>query len=526
MRRLEDLPSEARRYLDRIESLVEAPIRFVSVGSRRDQIIELDVAARIDNSAIRFSDAFAPPAPRRAGMHVEGVSMARATSSGTASVAIIGAGPCGLAAGIALKRVGIRSLIYDRSCLVSGIASYPVYMTFFSTAERIAIGDLPFVTSGEKPTRREALGYYRLVAQHFGLGLRLYESVTEVAREGAHFVVRSMTPTGHVEMPFETVVVATGYFGNPNLLHVPGESLPHVTHVYQEGHEAFRRDVIVVGGGNSAVDAALDLWRCGGKVTMVHFKERLDDNIKPWVLPDITNRLSEGSIGAHWRSRVTRIDADSVTIEGPDGTKRLPATRVYLMTGFTPNIGLLQQLGVPINAATGVPRHDPATMETEVEGVFIAGSLAERRSRQQGVHRERARARRADRPAVGGSPCVGRPALNLSPLNDLMPSAYPDVMEKLVSLCKRHGFVFQSSEIYGGTGSVVGLRSARSGAQKERQGPLVAGDGAVARRHRRAGRGDPHAPAGVGGERPRGRLHRSARRLQDVPRPVPRRSAG
>jgi thioredoxin reductase (NADPH) len=302
--------------------------------------------------------------------------MARATSGVTASVAIIGAGPCGLASGIALKKVGIRSQIYDRSCLVSGIASYPMYMTFFSTAERITIGDLPFVTSGEKPTRREALGYYRLVAQHFGLNLRLYETVSEVVREGAHFVVRSTTPAGRVEMPYDAVVIATGYFGNPSLLHVPGESLPHVTHIYQEGHEAFRREVIVVGGGNSAVDAALDLWRCGGKVTMVHFKERLDDKIKPWVLPDITNRLTEGSIGAHWGSRVTRIDVDSVTIEGPQGTKRLPANRVYLMTGFTPNVGLLEQLGVQIDAATGIPHHDPTTMETDVPGAFIAGSLA------------------------------------------------------------------------------------------------------------------------------------------------------
>jgi thioredoxin reductase (NADPH) len=302
--------------------------------------------------------------------------MARATSGSTASVAIIGAGPCGLATAIALKQAGIRSLIYDRSCLVSGIASYPVYMTFFSTAERIAIGDLPFVTSGEKPTRREALGYYRLVAQHSGLGLRLYEPVVEVVREGAHFVVRSMPATGRVEMAFEAVVVATGYFGNPNLLHVPGESLPHVTHLYQEGHDAFRRDAIVVGGGNSAVDAALDLWRCGARVTMVHFQDHLDEKIKPWVLPDITNRLTEGSIGAHWRSRVTRIDVDSVTVEGPDGTKRLPANRVYLMTGYTPNVGLLQQLGVTSDAESGVPRHDPTTMETDVEGVFIAGALA------------------------------------------------------------------------------------------------------------------------------------------------------
>ena len=133
--------------------------------------------------------------------------------------------------------------------------------------------------------------------------------------------------------------MATGYFGTPNLLHVPGESLPHVTHLYHEGHDAFRRDVVVVGGGNSAVDAALDLWRCGAKVTLVHFREHLDDNVKPWVLPDITNRLKDGSIAARWNARVTRIDVDTVSIDGPQGPQTLRANHVYLMTGFTPSTG-------------------------------------------------------------------------------------------------------------------------------------------------------------------------------------------
>ena len=158
------------------------------------------------------------------------------------------------------------------------------------------------MTAGEKPTRREALG----VLSAGGPVLRprcsgCTSRCREIVRDGEHFVVRSETPRGLVETPFDAVVVATGYFGNPNLLHVPGESLPHVTHLYREGHEAFRRDVVVVGGGNSAVDAALDLWRCGAKVTLVHFREHLDDNVKPWVLPDITNRFKDGSIAAQWR---------------------------------------------------------------------------------------------------------------------------------------------------------------------------------------------------------------------------------
>ncbi len=303
--------------------------------------------------------------------------MTRGGAPSTTSVAVIGAGPCGLATAIALKQAGARPVIYDRSCLVSSIASYPTYMTFFSTAEKISIGGLPFVTAGEKPARREALAYYRMAVQHFGLLLRLYEPVVDIVRAGEHFVVRSETARGIVEAPYDAIVIATGYFGNPNLLHIPGETLPHVTHLYAEGHEAFRRDVVIIGGGNSAVDAALDLWRCGAKVTMVHFRDRLDSNVKPWVLPDITNRLADGSIAVHWNSRATRIEVDAVLVEGPTGTQRLRADRVYLMTGFTPDTTLLQQLGVTLQPDTGVPVFDPATMETDVERVFISGVLAQ-----------------------------------------------------------------------------------------------------------------------------------------------------
>jgi thioredoxin reductase (NADPH) len=304
------------------------------------------------------------------------MSMARGGAPSTTSVAVIGAGPCGLAAAIALKQATMRSTVYDRACLVSSIANYPTFMTFFSTAEKIAIGGLPFVTAAEKPTRREALAYYRMAVQYFGVVLRLYEPVADIVREGEHFVVRSQTARGPVESPYDAVVVATGYYGTPNLLHVPGETLPHVTHTYHEGHEAFRRDVVIVGAGNSAVDAALDLTRCGAKVTLVHFRDCLDPNIKPWVLPDITNRLTDGSITVHWNTRVTRIEVDAVVVDGPRGTHRLRADRVYLMTGFTPDTALLQQLGVALDPDTGVPTFDPATMETNVERVFVAGVLA------------------------------------------------------------------------------------------------------------------------------------------------------
>ena len=308
-------------------------------------------------------------------------------------VLIVGAGPCGLAAAIAAQRAGLSALIVERGCLVSGIASYPTYMTFFSTAERLAIGDVPFPVATEKPTRRDALVYYRTVAAHFGVRVRQYESVERIERcDGAvvrvpreanagglspRFVVHSRRRSGQERaVRAHAVVIATGYFGHPNALGVPGETLPHVTHLFTEGHEAWELPVVVVGGGNSAVDAALDLYRAGAHVSLVHFLPTVDRNIKPWVLPDITNRLADGSIRGLFEARVTAIEPDAVLVSTPTGTERVPAERVYLMLGYQPNNELLLQLGVPLEAATGVPAHDPATMETSVPGVFIAGVLA------------------------------------------------------------------------------------------------------------------------------------------------------
>lgn len=292
-------------------------------------------------------------------------------------VAVIGAGPCGLAAAAAIQQAGVPAVVFDRGCLVSSIASYPLYLTFFSTAEKIAIAGVPFPLANEKPTRRDALAYYRGVVTHLGLDVHQYEPVVHVRREGQGFRVHSKPRGGDVvETRVRAIVVATGYFGTPNPLDVPGEDLPHVTHLYREGHEAFQREAIVVGGGNSAAEAALDLWRHGAKVTLVHFGPTFDKNIKPWVLPDIQNRMKDGSIGVRWNTRVTAIEPGRVHLEGEDGPGILPAEHVYLMTGFTPSSELLDVLGVTIDPATGVPSHDPATMQTDVPGVYIAGVLA------------------------------------------------------------------------------------------------------------------------------------------------------
>lgn len=287
---------------------------------------------------------------------------------------IVGGGPCGLAAAISAQRAGLVPLVIEGSSVVSTITHYPTYVRFFSTAEKLSLGDLPFIVATDKPTRRDALAYYRAVVRHFHIPLRQYERVTGIERDDDGFVVRSDSRAhGALRTPARAVVVATGYFGSPNYLRVPGEDLPNVSHVYREGHEAFDQDVVVVGGGNSAAEAALDLWRSGARVTLVHFGPTFDKKIKPWVLPDFVNREKEGSIGARWDSRVKAIERDAVVITSPRGEERLVADLVYVMTGFAPNTDLLRDVGVPIDPVTGIPRHDPVTLETSVPNLFIAG---------------------------------------------------------------------------------------------------------------------------------------------------------
>lgn len=296
------------------------------------------------------------------------------TSPKELDLLIVGAGPCGLATAISAQRAGLRARVLDASCVVSTITQYPYYVSFFSTAEKLSLGGVPFVVSTDKPSRRDGLAYYRAITRHFAIDVHQYERVTRIEKRRDDFLVHSETIEGlAAETRARAVVVATGYFGSPNLLGVPGEELPHVTHVYREGHPAFDQDVVVVGGGNSAAEAALDLWRAGARVTLVHFGPTFDKRIKPWVLPDLQNRMKEGAIGARWNSRVVSIEPGLVSILGPQGEERLVARFVYVMTGFAPNTELLREAGVPIDVTTGIPVHDPDTLETSVAGLFIAG---------------------------------------------------------------------------------------------------------------------------------------------------------
>jgi thioredoxin reductase (NADPH) len=290
---------------------------------------------------------------------------------------VVGAGPCGLGVGIAARQAGLAAALIDKGCVVSSIAAYPTFMTFFSTADRLEIGSVPFIVAGDKPTRREAIRYYQRLATHFDLNVRQYEHVHAVVPEQGGFRIETTARTGtSASLRAANVAIATGYFDHPNRLGVPGEDLPHVLHSYREGHSFFRQRCIVVGGGNSAVDAALELNRWGAHVTIVHFAEGLDPNVKPWVRPEITARLTAGDIGACFGSRVVEIQPAAVIVQEAAGTRtRIPADWILAMTGYTPDPELLHGLGVWFDPHTGIPDHDPATMETNVPGVFVAGVI-------------------------------------------------------------------------------------------------------------------------------------------------------
>ncbi|MEJ2215088.1 MAG: YpdA family putative bacillithiol disulfide reductase [Gemmatimonadota bacterium] len=295
-------------------------------------------------------------------------------------IIVVGAGPAGLSVGVAAREAGLRCAIFDKGCVTQSIALYPTYGHFFSTPDRLELGHVPFLTQNDKPTRREALKYYRRIVQHFQLDVRQYHEVTSICREADMFHVRTRAVHGGSEAQRvgRDLVIASGYAGSPNLLGIPGEDLAKVTHYYHEAHPYFDQDCVVVGAGNSAVEAALDLFRAGARVTLVHFLDRLDPGVKPWILPDITNRLKNGEIDVRWSTRLVEVRPRSVILrhEKSGEIEELPNDFVLAMTGYRANRAMLEHLGVSIDKGTGIPGHDPDTMETDVPGVFIAGVMA------------------------------------------------------------------------------------------------------------------------------------------------------
>src|ERR1700730_9463737 len=289
-------------------------------------------------------------------------------------VICVGAGPTGLACAIEAKRAGLRPLVIDKGVLCNSIYHYPVNMVFFTTPELLENGDLPFVSAAEKPNRVEALKYYRKCVEHYDLELRLGEMVTRVEGGDGDFRVHTKTQDGAMEQyEARKLIVATGYYDLPNCLGVPGEDLPHVSHYYTEPHPFWRRDVVVIGGKNSAAEAALDLYRTGARVTLVHRRAELGSTIKYWVRPDIENRIKAGQIKALFNTHVVRITPESVHVVGPGGEAALPAVEVFTLTGYHPDFDFLRQLGVKLDSETNKPALDPQTLESNVPGLYLAG---------------------------------------------------------------------------------------------------------------------------------------------------------
>ena len=289
-------------------------------------------------------------------------------------VIIIGAGPSGLATAIAAKHFGLDYLVLEKGSLVDGIARFPINMVFFTTPELLEIGGIPLTTPYEKPTRLEALRYYRKVVDMFQLQVSLFEealSIDAPSSSGEPFVITTRTSRGATRVrEARHVVLSMGYYDQPVMLNIPGEDLPHVSHFYTEAHPYYRQRVVIVGGKNSAAEAALEIHRAGGHVTIVHRGAAFGDSIKYWVKPDIENRVKEGSIAAHFNTRIAEIRASEVVL---DSGQTLPAEAVLLLTGYRADPEFMRHIGVQINPETLEPKYSAETYETNVPNLFVAG---------------------------------------------------------------------------------------------------------------------------------------------------------
>ncbi len=302
------------------------------------------------------------------------MSEAKATES-PVDVLVIGAGPTGLACAIAAQIVGLRVKLVDKGCLTNSLFHYPAHMTFFTTPELLEIGNMPFSSPNQKPTRAEALEYYRKVAEHYALDVRQYENVDKVNGSDGDFQIHTTDKFGRkLVHRARKLIVSTGYYDLPNYLGIPGEESPKVMHYYNEPHPYFSQDVLVIGGKNSAAIAALDLWRHGARVTLVHRGAELHRHIKYWIKPDIENRIKNGEVTAYMSTTVSKIAEDSVTLQTPEGEKVVPNQFVFALTGYHPDFGFIESLGVNLDEANArCPICDPLTLESNVSGIYLAG---------------------------------------------------------------------------------------------------------------------------------------------------------
>lgn len=294
------------------------------------------------------------------------------TNKSPIDVVIIGAGPIGLACAIEAQQKGLSHLIIEKGVLVNSIYNYPDKMTFFSTSDKLEIGGIPFISNNPKPTRQEALEYYRRVAVTFNLNIKLYEALDSVTKNDQHFSVT----TAKGSYTAKKIIVATGFYDLPNKLNVPGEDLDKVMHYYNDPHPYFRQKLVVVGARNSAIDAALECWRKGADVTMIVREEEISQRVKYWVRPDIVNRIEEGSIKAYFNSEVTQITKDKVLFNTPEGSLEIENDFVLAMTGYKPNYDLVKKLGIAIDAQNmGKPIYNKHSMESNIPGIYLAGVI-------------------------------------------------------------------------------------------------------------------------------------------------------
>ena len=293
-----------------------------------------------------------------------------------ADVLVIGAGPTGLACAIEAQKVGLKVIIVDKGCLVNSLFHYPANMVFFTTPELLEIGNIPFTTSLQKPTREEALEYYRKVAEHYELDVRQYEWVKTVMGEDGNFVITATDRAGRPhDYTVKKVIVSTGYYDLANHLNIPGEELPKVSHYYREPHPYYDTDVLVIGGKNSAAIAALDLWRHGARVTLVHRDSQLHHHVKYWIKPDLENRIKAGEIEAHFNSWVQEIGIDHVVVVTARGPIRLKNDFVLAMVGYHPDYDFLRSMGIELSEEQYCPVCDPVSLESNVPGIYVAGVI-------------------------------------------------------------------------------------------------------------------------------------------------------
>jgi thioredoxin reductase (NADPH) len=293
-----------------------------------------------------------------------------------ADVIIIGAGPTGLACAIEAQKAGLKVISLDKGCVVNSIFNYPANMIFFTTPELLEIGDLPFSSANPKPNRLEALEYYRKAAEHYSLDIRQYQRVEMVMGKDNDFHITTCDRLGGVfDYACKKVIVAIGYYDRANLMKVPGEDLPKVFHYYREPHPYYDNDVLVVGGKNSAAISALDLWRHGTRVTLVHRGPKMHSHVKYWILPDIENRIKNGEIAAYFNSTVREISPDNVTLNTPEGEVTLKNDFVFALTGYHPDYEFLRSMGIELSAEQCRPVCDPITLESNVPGIYVAGVI-------------------------------------------------------------------------------------------------------------------------------------------------------